>query len=185
MRYLNALRNQWLIARAWMFTTMLFAAFSVYLLISLGRAVADMPTRLVPYDFEVMNGPVKVSTTGRTSDEYLAKIATSDLKSYTDWTPRTVQNQYGMFANRMTPALYAKIGTDLSVRAEEIADSERSQTFFISHIEAAEDEVRISGTLRAWHGRELLESEQKIYVLGYQYSRGIPKLNAFRSREGR
>lgn len=185
MRYLNSLRNQWIVAKAWMFTTVLLAAFCIYLLISLGRAVGDMPTRLVPYGFDALNGPVKVSSTGRTSEEYLAQIATSDLKSYTDWTPRTVRNQYGMFANRMTPPLYAKIGTDLIVRADEIAESERSQAFFISHTEATEEEVRISGTLRVWQGRELLETEQKVYVLGYQYSRGIPKLNAFRSREGK
>lgn len=185
MRYLNALRNQWVVSRAWMFTTFVFALFSAYLLIVLGRTVADMPTRLIPYEFATVNGPVKVTSGGKASGEYLALISASDLKSYTDWTPRTVQRMYATFANRLTPSLYAKIGADLVARSETLAGSERSQSFFVSHAEATKDTVRISGTLRVWQGSELIESKSLVYTLGYRFSGGVPMLNTFKSEGGR
>src|SRR5690554_2375802 len=104
MRYVNALRNQWLVARGWMFATFAFALFSGYLLIVLGSTVSKMPTRLIPYEFAATNGPVEVSSNGKASEAYLARLAESDLQNYTDWTPRSVERQYAMFANRMTPA---------------------------------------------------------------------------------
>lgn len=187
MRVLNALRNQWLVSRAWMFSTVMFALFSGYLLITLGSTVKDMPTRLIPYEFDAMTGPVEVSSSGRASGEYLARIAESDLKNYTDWTPRTVKRAYGAFANRMAPQLYAQIGADLIAHAETIAASERTQAFFIDKTEALEKEntVRITGTLQVWQGSERIASNRVIYTISYRFSRGVPVINTFKSEGGR
>lgn len=185
MRYLNALRNQWLISRAWMFSTFAFALFSVYLLIVLGSTISKMPTRLIPYEFAATNGPVTVSSGGSASEEYLTRIAHSDLKHYTDWTPLTVERQYAIFANRMTPALYAQVGTDLIAQSRDIAGSERTQTLFVERTEVAGDQVRVSGTLRSWHGSELIESSRKTYTLGYRFSAGVPSINELNAQEGR
>jgi len=183
MRYLNALRNQWLAARGWMFATLVFAALAAWLALTLGRAVGDLPTRLVPYDFHTLEGPVEVGSDGRSSEAYLSRIALSDLQLYTDWTPATVASQYARFQNRLTPALYARVGSDLNDAASELADSERSQALFISGTAASDDRVRGHGVLRIWHGSELAEEREKRYELRYRFSGGMPWLAGFRTEE--
>lgn len=180
MRYLNALKNQWLSARAWMFTSLLFAGVSLYLMGQVASMAHNVPVRLVPYEFDTLSGPVEVKQDGTYDDqEYLTTIAMSDLQNYTDWTPYTVENQYGRFSNRMTPALWSKIGTSLMADSSDLANAERSQTFYIDEIRAKDTTVQLTGRLVVWQGQEQVEDMKMLYELTYQPHKGIPKLAKF------
>src|SRR5690606_29617844 len=119
MRYFNTLRNQWLSSRAWMLSTLVFMFFSMYLLTVIVGLSRNTPVRLVPYDFAAHNGYVTVDTTGLgDKTEYLTSIASADVMNYASWSHRTISRQMGRFVNRMTPRLYARVGTTLINDAE-------------------------------------------------------------------
>jgi hypothetical protein len=180
MKYLNALRNQWIAARGWMFCTLLLAGLLIYLLQSYVQLSANMPTRLVPYDLHLMDGPVEVgASTDYTDASYLTEIAIADAQLHSNWTPRNVQKQYARFQNRMTPALYAKVGNDLQARIPDLEKSERTQALFVEGTEALDNTVRVYGRLRAWHGTEQIEDESVSYRVRYSFSGGVPYVAGF------
>lgn len=183
MKYLNTLRNQILVARGWMFATVVFALIAAWLAIQLGAATANMPTRLVPYNFDTLDGPVEVTNEARSSEKYLTRLALADLQLYTDWTPQTVEDQFGRFQNRMAPSLYAKKGSALASRAEELADAEGSQSLFVEDASASDGKVRIDGVLHEWQGQERVEDKRVRYELRYTFSGGTPYLEGFRKEE--
>ena len=86
MKYLNALRNQWIAARGWMFCTLLLAGLLIYVMQSYVQLSANMPTRLVPYDLHLMQGPVEVgASAGYTDEDYLTEIAVADTQLHSTW----------------------------------------------------------------------------------------------------
>ncbi|MBM64079.1 MAG: hypothetical protein CL484_14115 [Acidobacteria bacterium] len=184
MKYLNALRNQWIVARSWMFSSLLLAGMLFYMMTSYVQLAGNMPTRLVPYDLHVLEGPVEVGArASHTDGEYLSQIAIADVQLHSSWTPANVASQYGRFQNRMTPALYARAGTDLQARVPDLEDSERSQALFVERSEARDDTVRVYGRLRVWHGSDLVEDDPIVYRVRYSFSNGIPYLAAFSVEE--
>lgn len=185
MRYFNALRNQLNIARGWMFTTLIMTVFCAYLLMKLTAATLQTPVRLVPQNFDSMNGYVEVSQKDFSDLEYITAIAVADLQYFTDWTPRTVKSQHSRFVNRMTPSLYAKEGVNLLINAEAHAKSERTQAFFINDVQARKNEVSILGTLEVWQGQERVSNARMTYTLKYTSISGLPKFVSFSAAERR
>lgn len=180
MKYLNALRNQWIAARGWMFCTLLLTGLLIYVLQSYVQLSANMPTRLVPYNLHLMDGPVEVGASADYTDaSYLTEIAIADAQLHSNWTPRNVQKQYARFQNRMTPALYAKVGNDLQARIPDLEKSERTQALFVEGTEALDGTVRVYGRLRAWHGTEQIEDEPIAYRVRYSFSGGVPYVAGF------
>lgn len=184
MKYLNALRNQWIAARGWMFCTFLLAGLLIYLLQSYMHLSANMPTRLVPYNLSVMEGPVEVgASASHTDEDYLTEIAVADTQLHSTWTPQNVAGQYARFQNRMTPALYAKVGNDLKGRLPDLEDAERSQALFVEDTEALKDTVRVTGRLRAWIGSDQVEDRPIAYEVRYSFSNGVPYVAGFSVEE--
>tara|TARA_B100000678_G_scaffold288118_1_gene295951 strand:- start:1331 stop:1888 length:558 start_codon:yes stop_codon:yes gene_type:complete len=184
MKYLNALRNQWIAARGWMFCTLLLSGLLIYVMQSYVQLSANMPTRLVPYDLHLMEGPVEVGASAAYTDEdYLTEIAVADTQLHSTWTPDNVESQYARFQNRMTPALYAKVGNDLQGRLPDLENSERSQALFVEHTEALDDTVRVTGRLRAWIGSAQVEDRPIAYRVHYAFSDGVPYVAGFSVEE--
>lgn len=182
MKYLNALRNQALATRSWMISTLFFAFFSAYLLTQIISMARNIPTRLVPYEFDAFNGPVEIENGMEVENqEYLTAIALSDLQNYTDWTAHNVKKQHGRFANRMTPALWAETGTRLMISAEAFSEGERTQSLYVDEIKIFDNTVRITGKLQVWQGIHRVENMNMFYELVYQAHRGMPKIAAFKA----
>lgn len=184
MRYLNIIKNQWLVARAWMMTSVIFMITTLFFAIKLGQVSLEVPVRLVPYDFAASNGYVTVSDSGVGDKEsYIADIASADVLNYASWTNQTIVNQHSRFVNRMSPSLYAKQGRVLLEKAEDKKKSEESQTFFVTRTEVNKDktQVRVVGTLSMYQGRERTRRMEMVYTLTYNSKNGLPMITAFKA----
>jgi|SRR5690554_1403929 len=186
MKFLNSLRNQWLVSRAWMFTTLVLGGMLIYLLSSYVTLSQSMPVRLVPHHFHLADGPMEVGVDSVTTDAtYLASIAEADVQFHGTWHPENVERQYARLINRMTPALRSRVGTDLLARIPDLADSERSQVLFLEGAEVSNDGdvVRVYGQLQAWYGSEPVEDQPVTYRLRYAFSNGVPYIASFVEEE--
>lgn len=184
MRYLNILKNQWLISRAWMMTSFIFMFCTIFLVAKLGQSSLDVPVRLIPYDYAANNGYVTVKSDGfGDADNYLVDIAAADIQNYTNWNNRTVVNQYSRFVNRMSPALYNKQGRLLLETAKSKKDTEEAQTFFVERTSISKDKskVSISGTLTMYQGTVVTRKLNMNYVLSYNSKNGLPKISNFKA----
>lgn len=182
MRYLNALKNQMVASRAWMFSTVFFAFTTLYLVGQVASMANNVPVRLVPYEFDARSGPVEIKEDAEYEDtEYLTTIALSDLQNYTDWTPNTVVKQYGRFANRMTPALWSAMGATLMIDADTLEAGERSQTLYVDNVRIRGRTVQVAGKLQVWQGIERVENMSMLYELTYQAHKGLPKVASFKA----
>lgn len=182
MRYMSVLANQWQRSQAWIVVSFLLGGFCVYLLLSNVAQTKKMTVRLIPQEYDMVHGPVDVDRTATSSATYLTLIALADVKNYTDWTPRTVQNVTGRFVNRMTPSLYAVQGNQAMLAAEERAKGERSQSFYVEATSVKDEQVKITGILRIWQGQVEVSSDRTEYTLTYSSSDGVPKIQGFSAR---
>jgi len=185
MRYMNVLANQWQRSQAWIMVTFLLGGLCVWLVVSSMMESRNMAVRLVPQEYDMTHGPVEVDRTATSNEMYLTLIATADIKNYTDWTPRTVENAIGRFVNRMTPRLYSMEGPNLMLTAEDRAGGARSQSFYLESSAVKENEVRLKGRLQIWQGQEQVSNNSIEYTIGYSTSDGIPKIHNFSAREAR
>lgn len=180
MRYLNILKNQWLVSRAWMITSVMFMILSFFLAIKLIQASSVVPVRLIPYDFAANNGAITVTGDGLSdSKSYLTSIAISDISNYGSWTNRTIKTQYTRFTNRMHPSLYAQAGRVLLETADSKLKSEESQSLFIEKTSVDGDTVRVIGTLRLYQGSQITAEVKMRYDLTYTGVTGVPYLINF------
>lgn len=185
MRYMSALRNQWQTSYAWLTTTLILGGVCIYLAISLVEQAQKMPVRLIPQEFHSLNGPAVVESDGTGNDLYMTLIALADVKSYTDWTPRTVKGRMARFANRFSPELYAIRGTELLLEAEELGKGERSQAFYEESTEVLDTTVVLTGVLTVWQGKERVAADRVFYTLDYGTNSGVPEIVSFNASRKR
>lgn len=184
MRYLNILKNQWLISRAWMMASLVFMLCTVFLVVKLGQSSLDVPVRLIPYEYAANNGYVTIQSDGIGDDKnYLVDIATADIQNYTTWNNRTAEKQYSRFVNRMSPSLYSKQGRLLLEKAKSKAKTEEAQTFFVERAFVSKDKekVNIDGTLTMYQGTEITRRLRMKYALSYNSKNGLPMIDNFKA----
>lgn len=188
MRYLNVLKNQYLVSRAWMLATLVLIIISVILAIALSKLAGNMPVRLVTYDYATSNGYITVTSDGLAdANEYLLSIAAADVTNYTTWSSRNVVSQHSRFINRLSPALYNKIGKSILDAATNKKTTQEAQTFFIEEtkLNPAKNTVQIVGLLRMYQGIEVSKSTKMVYELEYNNRNQIPKITSFRAKESK
>lgn len=186
MRYLNILKNQYKVSRAWMLTTVVLIFISAMLAITLVRVANSLPVRLVSYDFLANNGYVTVTSDGLSDvSDYLESIAAADVTNYTTWSSKNVVNQHARFVNRLSPALYNKIGKTILDSGDSKKSTQEAQTFFIEEtkINNSKNTVQIIGLLRMYQGIEVSKSTKMIYELEYNNKNQVPKITSFKARE--
>lgn len=186
MRYLNILKNQWLVSRAWMLSTLVFMGMAVFLVLALIRSSMSTPVRLVPYEYAANNNYVTVTSDAMADKEsYLTDIAIADVTNFTTWTNRTIVRQYSRFVNRMTPRLYTESGRMLLDKAEQIKTTEEAQTFFVERTSISKDgnTVLIVGVLRMYQGTVVTNTLNMSYMLEYNSRNGLPLISSFKSEQ--
>lgn len=184
MRYLNILKNQWLVSRAWMMTSIVFMLTTMFLVVKVGQISLEVPTRLIPYEYAANNGYVTVNDDGIADKEnYLIDIASADVMNYASWTNRTIVRQHSRFVNRMAPSLYSKEGRLLLERAQDKVKSEESQVFFLTGSEINNDKtkVKVTGSLSMYQGRERTRTTNMTYTLTYNSKNGLPMITGFKA----
>lgn len=160
---------------AWMFVTITLVIVVLVLLYELNKALNDMPVRLVPYglDSEVI---VKGGAEG--NDDYLARIATGDIKYLTDWNPGIIQQQINFLIGRLTPEAFIKHSQALKDSATGNLEKKRTQVFFPDKWAVSKGGVvAVQGNIRLWEGDVILENNlRKTFYITYEFDRGVPRI---------
>lgn len=186
MRYLNILKNQYRVSRAWMLTAVVLTIISILLTITLVRVSNSMPVRLVSYEYLANNGYVTVKSDGLSDAAgYLESIAAADVTNYTTWSNKNANKQHARFVNRLSPALYNKIGKSILDTGDSKKETQEAQTFFIEEtkINSTKNTVQVVGLLRMYQGIEVSKSTKMIYELEYNNKNQVPKITSFKARE--
>ncbi|WP_084324603.1 TraE/TraK family type IV conjugative transfer system protein [Marinospirillum insulare] len=186
MRYLNILKNQYRVSRAWMLTTLVLIIISIVLAVTLVKASNSMPVRLVSYDYLANNGYVTVKEDGLSDAVgYLESIAAADVTNYTTWSNKNADKQHARFVNRLSPALYNKIGKSILDTGNKKSETQEAQTFFIEEtkVSSARNTVQVVGLLRMYQGIEVSKSTKMIYELEYNNKNQVPKITSFKAKE--
>lgn len=184
MRYLNLVKNQFLVSRAWMLTSLVLVLIILMLIIVLLKVGASQPVRIVTLDYLANNGYAVIDSTGNADNsEYLISIATSDVTNYTTWNNHNIKKQYQRFTNRFTPALYNKQARELLDVASKKSDSKEAQTFFVDKTLINKNTVKVIGTLRMYQGIEQTKAVNMTYTLKYNTNNQIPRIEVFTAEE--
>ncbi len=169
-----------------MLTTVLLVVVSIMLAVTLVRVSNSVPVRLVSYEYLANNGYVTITSNGLAdADSYLESIAAADVTNYTTWSNKNVANQYARFVNRLSPALYNKIGKSILDAGDSKKPTQEAQTFYIEEtkINNLKNTVQIIGLLRMYQGIEVTRSTKMIYELEYNNKNQVPKITSFKAKE--
>lgn len=185
LAHLEALVNSRNKISVWRNVSIFLVVIIVALLYGLIKAVNSMPVVLVPQSYSAESGRVRVSSDIAANEQYLIYVAEADLKFFTDWTPSSVESQYGRFLNRMAPNIFGAKSVELVEEGQKLKASGYSQTFTAtSRAMTRGGVIVVTGNLVRWIGNEVILSEQVTYRMGYRFVEGrLPVMTRF-SGEG-
>jgi hypothetical protein len=176
-QYLDVVSNAFKTASAWRSAFYITGAIAVALAFALVSAAKNTPVILVPQNFAMESGNMKVTTNGEikgTNSQYLADVALGDLAMILDFTPDTVVTQYQRFMNRLTSSLYGSEKDTLLGQADELKKKGITQSFFPSDVRVTPDGkmVYVKGTqIRYVAGKEMQRAEVR-YRVTYTFYKG-------------
>lgn len=175
--HLDALVNASTRVKAWRTVSIFLGVIIFALSYALILAVRSMPVRLVPYEFATYNGVYKIEPNGAANAEYMAYIAESDIKLFTDWTPQTIGQQYFRFLNRCAPELYAAKNVELISEAQQVNSSSYSQVFYPSERKyLGPGRIQVSGQLTRYVGERIVLQVAAVYTVSYRFFNGLPSM---------
>ena len=175
VKYINLLSNESAKAQGWKFATFIMAGIVIYISFLLRSTLADMPVRLVPYNFDKSRGVVTVTGNGLKNQEYIQLVGRGDADLFTEFTPTDAKTRALQLANRFTPNLYGSAKSQLISQAEENVENEITQSYRVTKVSSRDgNEVLIYGYLKRWEGNKLVSEGDIHFAITYQYIDGIP-----------
>lgn len=101
------------------------------------------------------------------SPDYLTSVAKGDAYSLLNWTPDSIDSQYGAFIARLTPELQNAQRTSLLADVKRHREDELTQSFYVTRSFVKNTEVTLHGILvRSAGGREVYRGNA-IYTFDY------------------
>lgn len=182
--YMDVVANAFGELKAWRTATFIFAALCAFLGFSLVKQAANAPTYLVPYELattakkpgEPLNKGLAIKVQpGSFSADYLQLVATADLNLVLNWTPKTIEAQYGRFFSRMTPELYKTQNIQLMEEMQKFASGSTTQSFYPGSVRLHEQTLalEVSGVLVRWVGEKEVFRQNVTYTISYKESGGM------------
>lgn len=99
--------------------------------------------------------------------EYLTALAKGDAYSLLSWTPENIEDQYGIFLGRLSPALYTERQQGLLTESKAHKDERLTQSFYTSRTFVSGQSVTLHGILvRSMGGKEVFRG-QAAYTFSY------------------
>ncbi|MCE3238635.1 MAG: TraE protein [Gammaproteobacteria bacterium] len=132
---------------------------------------------LIPFELE---GKASISAR-HASDNYLSTIALSDVTTYFNFTPETIEDQSGRFLKRLDPTLFGSVQVQLADRQKGIKQDGLSEAFFPGKIEvlSKDNTVKMEGKL--WQGiadKSIGNQTQSVSItVGYRFVNGLAYIN--------
>lgn len=174
-KYVNLLSNESAKAQGWKFATFIMAGMVIYVSFLLRTTLADMPVRLVPYNFDKSRGVVEVTGNGLKNQEYIQLVGRGDADLFTEFTPNDAKIRALQLSNRFTPNLHGSAKAQLMTQAEENEGNEITQSYRVTRVKSRDgNEVQIFGYLKRWEGNKLVSEGDIHFAISYEYIDGIP-----------
>lgn len=173
--YMSAIANAFNEAKAWKYATLALSVVCSIQSIGLIYQSVRAPTYLIPHQIASAKGPMKVQPGADINVDYLQYIAMADLELVLTWQPRSVEDQFARFLNRLTPSLYASQHQKLVDDSKKFRNEDTTQAFYRNgNIQISQNnKVRIPGILVRWNGDKMLFREDFNYILTYQETGGM------------
>lgn len=167
----NLIRNR----DSWKWAAFIMLTVWILTLTTLMVSKSNAPSYLIPYSFAESNGRYEVKPRGGTEEEYLSLIASSDLYSIMNWTPRTIHDQYSRFLNRASPELYAEKNAEMIEEADNYSAQGYTQAFYVEGVAVSQglDFVEFTGLYKLWQSSELIIDRPMVYRMKYVKYNGM------------
>lgn len=132
---------------------------------------------LVPLN---LRNPTLVSTEGY-SASYLASVAEAFVSLRLNFTPQTIKTNQQLLTRFFAPGSYSALKASLAKEAHEVKAQGISSSFALTDrfIDAAKQQVRLTGVLNRWVGGQRLPSVNATFVLTFTRHHGLIQIARF------
>lgn len=167
LSYPDAIANAFKSVQAWKSLSLVLLGVLIFETISLTWLAGQRTVILIPQHLSNAQKPVTLSLGAPFSPDYLTGVAYGDLYALLNWTPENIDQQYGLFLGRLTPALHDVQRESFLTEARTHRDEGMTQSFYPTRAFVKEAAVTVHGLLvRAVGGREIFRG-QAAYELTY------------------
>lgn len=165
--YPDVIINAFKSVQAWKSLSMVLVGILIFESIALLWLATHQTALLIPQHLPRDKGALKVDLGSPFSPDYLTSVAKGDGYSLLNWTPDNIDEQYGMFMSRLTPALYDAQREVLLAESKSHREEGLTQSYYVTRTYVAENEVTLRGILvRSAGGREIFRGPAA-YTLTY------------------
>lgn len=170
--YPDVIVNAFKTVQAWKSLSMVLIGILIFESITLVWLASHQTALLIPQHLPHDKGAIKVDLGSPFSPDYLTAVAKGDAYSLLNWTPDSIDGQYGLFMSRLTPALYDAQREVLLAEVKSHKDDGLTQSFYVTRSFVSGNEVTLRGILvRAAGGREIYRGPAA-YTLTYSDAGG-------------
>lgn len=122
---------------------------------------------LIPQGLANSKSQIELNLGEPYSPDYLTSVAKGDAYSLLNWTPDSIDSQYGAFIARLTPELQTAQRTSLLADVKRHREDELTQSFYVTRSFVKGSEVTLHGVLvRSAAGREVYRGNA-VYAFDY------------------
>lgn len=172
--YPDVIINAFKSVQAWKSLSMVLIGILIFETIAVLWLATHQTALLIPQHMAHEKGVIKVDLGSPFNPDYLTSLAKGDVYPLLNWTPGNIDEQYGAFLGRLTPALHEAQKEVLLTELKEHKDEALTQSFYITRTFVSGNEVTLRGILvRATGGREIFRGPAA-YVLAYTDNGGMP-----------
>jgi hypothetical protein len=165
--YPDVIVNAFKSVQAWKYLSMVLIGILIFETLTLCWVASHQTALLIPQQLPRDKGAIKVDLGSPFSPDYLTAVAKGDAYSLLNWTPDSIDAQYGLFISRLTPALYDTQREQLLAEAKAHNEEGLTQSFYVTRSFVKENEVTLRGILvRSTGGREVYRGPAA-YALSY------------------
>jgi hypothetical protein len=170
--YPDVIVNAFKSVQAWKSLSMVLIGILIFETITLLWLASHQTALLIPQHLPRDKGAIQVDLGSPFSPDYLTSVAKGDAYPLLNWTPDSIDGQYGLFMARLSPALYDAQREVLLAEMKEHKDEGLTQSFYVTRSYVSGNEVTLRGILvRSAGGREIFRGPAA-YTLTYSDSGG-------------
>lgn len=179
--YPDVIVNAFKSVQAWKSLSMVLIGILIFETISLLWLASHQTAILIPQHMARDKGVIKVDLGAPFNADYLTSVAKGDVYPLLNWTPDSIDTQYGLFMSRLSPALYDAQREVLMAEMKEHKDEGLTQSFYVTRTFVKGADVTLRGILvRSAGGREIFRGPAA-YELNYSDAGGgVPVVSGVR-----
>jgi len=145
--FTNVFANAFSTVQAWRTVALVLAVAFLYSVAQLVSLAKHQNVLLVPPGLAASKKAVMVNLGDPFSPDYVSGVAEGDAHFLLDWTPENVEQQYGVFASRLSPDAYAAKQPALMAEAKQNKQDGVTQSFHRTRTSVKGGTVTLSGIL--------------------------------------